>query len=218
MKNKKIITGIFAFCLVFALGGCSSSESSSQNTGDSESQTTEGTAVLGEVSEISDNSLTIAVGTEKEMEEGQQTPPDSKPESGEAPSDSEGEAAEDTTEGEARAASEKIPQGEAPDGEEPSMLDLTGEELTISINENTVITKESGRGFAGEAEENEAEEASLSDISEGTTISVTYDEDSMTATSITIRSMGFGGQGGGKPSEETTQDTDTSESSDTSGI
>ena len=87
-----------------------------------------------------------------------------------------------------------------------------GQGQTITITENTVITKQSGgmqQGQTGGDGQNggvpekpdgdgqgaEAEEISLSDIQEGDTVSVTLDEDG-NAASITVMSMEMGGQGG----------------------
>ena len=87
-----------------------------------------------------------------------------------------------------------------------------GQGQTITITENTVITKQSGgmqQGQTGGDGQNggvpekpdgdgqgaEAEEISLSDIQEGDVVSITLDEDG-NAASITVMSMEMGGQGG----------------------
>lgn len=79
--------------------------------------------VLGEVKSVSDSEITIAVGTMKEM--GQ---PGGDGQNGGAP-DGNGQGGE-------------APSGQG--GEAPSMLDLTGEEQTITITADTVITKQAG--------------------------------------------------------------------------
>ena len=71
--------------------------------------------VLGEVKSVSDSEITIAVGTMKEM----------------------GQPGGDGQNGGA-------PDGNGQGGEAPSMLDLTGEEQTITVTADTVITKQSG--------------------------------------------------------------------------
>ena len=71
--------------------------------------------VLGEVKSVSDSEITIAVGTMKEM----------------------GQPGGDGQNGGA-------PDGNGQGGEAPSMLDLTGEEQTITITADTVITKQAG--------------------------------------------------------------------------
>ena len=146
--------------------------------------------VLGEVKSVSDSEITIAVGTMKEM----------------------GQPGGDGQNGGA-------PDGNGQGGEAPSMLDLTGEEQTITVTADTVITKQAGgmqpggdgqnggapdgqpggNGQEGDAPDGngqsaEAEEISLSDIQEGDIISITLDEDG-NAASITVMSMEMGGQG-----------------------
>ena len=105
----------------------------------------------------------------------------------------------------------------APDGEAPSMLDLTGEEQEITVTDSTVITKQSmggGQGAPGgeapEKPEGEApdgngqapdgadqtEEIILDDIKEGDVVAITLDDDGNAAT-ITVQSMDMGGGQGG---------------------
>lgn len=105
----------------------------------------------------------------------------------------------------------------APDGEAPSMLDLTGEEQEITVTDSTVITKQSmggGQGApGGEAPEKpdgeapdsngqapdsagQTEEITLDDIKEGDVVSITLDDDGNAAT-ITVQSMDMGGGQGG---------------------
>lgn len=71
--------------------------------------------VLGEVESVSDSEITIAVGTMKEM----------------------GQPGGDGQDGGA-------PDGNGQGGEAPSMLNLTGEEQTITITADTVPTKQAG--------------------------------------------------------------------------
>ena len=75
--------------------------------------------VLGEVKSVSDSEITIAVGTMKEM----------------------GQPGGDGQNGGA-------PDGNGQGGEAPSMLDLTGEEQTITITADTVITKQASDRMA----------------------------------------------------------------------
>ena len=110
-----------------------SGESSDESQENQESQEN---VVLGEVKSVSvsDSEITIAVGTMKEMgQPGDDGQNGGEPNSqgGEAPSDQDGEAPEK-------------PEGDNQDGEEPSMLDLTGEEQTITVTADTVITKQAG--------------------------------------------------------------------------
>ena len=95
--------------------------------------------VLGEVKSVSDSEITIAVGTMKEM--GQ---PGGDGQNGGEPNGQGGEAPEkpegDDQDGEVP----EKPEGDNQNGEAPSMLDLTGEEQTITVTADTVITKQAG--------------------------------------------------------------------------
>ena len=100
--------------------------------------------VLGEVKSVSDSEITIAVGTMKEM----------------------GQPGGDGQNGGA-------PDGNGQGGEAPSMLDLTGEEQTITITADTVITKQAsgmqpgGDGQNGGAPEKPEGDGQNSDSSDG---------------------------------------------------
>ena len=170
-----------------------SSENADGSDESAQSDEAEENVVLGEVKSVSDTEITIAVGTMKEM--------------GQPGGNGQGQPGGDGQNGEAP---EKPDGGNG--GEAPSMLDLTGEEQTITITENTVITKQSGgmqQGQPGgdgqnggvpekpdgDGQDGEAEEISLSDIQEGDVVSITLDEDG-NAASITVMSMEMGGQGG----------------------
>ena len=88
------------------------------------SDTEESNEILGEVKSVEDGKITIAVGTREEMGQPGEQPQDGG--DGEAP--------------------------EKPDGEAPSVLDLTGEEQEITVTDSTVITKQSmgdGQGTPG---------------------------------------------------------------------
>lgn len=100
--------------------------------------------VLGEVKSVFDSEITIAVGTMKEM----------------------GQPGGDGQNGGA-------PDGNGQGGEAPSMLDLTGEEQTITITADTVITKQAsgmqpgGDGQNGGAPEKPEGDGQNSDSSDG---------------------------------------------------
>ena len=139
-----------------------SGESSDESQENQESQEN---VVLGEVKSVSvsDSEITIAVGTMKEMgQPGDDGQNGGEPNSqgGEAPSDQDGEAPEK-------------PEGDNQDGEAPSMLDLTGEEQTITITADTVITKQAGGmqpggdGQNGGAPEKPEGDGQSSDSSDG---------------------------------------------------
>lgn len=207
MKRKYMgMILVMAFIVAMA-GGCSLG-----NKNKAVSDGADEDAVYGEVSQVTDNSITIQVGTVKEHNQ------DSRK--------------DDTS----RDATKDKPDAQAK-GEAPSMLDLTGEEQVIKITDDTVIQQQSrgqgggekmenapekpdgenspsasGDGTAlekpnkgnapednmpeGNMSEQQKEEIALSDISEGDTVSVTLDEDG-NADEITVISRGFGKEAGG---------------------
>ena len=119
-------------------------ESGEADASDENGDESQENVVLGEVKSVSDSEITIAVGTMKEM--GQ---PGGDGQNGGAPDEN--------------------GQG----GEAPSMLDLTGEEQTITITADTVITKQAsgmqpgGDGQNGGAPEKPEGDGQNSDSSDG---------------------------------------------------
>ena len=127
----------------------------------------------GEVKSVEDGKIIIAVGTMKEMGGNGGAP------GGDASSDtadkSDAEAASDDSSDEAP----EKPDGDNADGnggtpggdqgEAPSMLDLTGDEMTVTVTDDTVITKESagGPGGAPGGNQGEAPEKPDGDSTEG---------------------------------------------------
>ena len=186
-----------------------------------EAQDQDEDTIWGEVKSVSDTEITIAVGTKKEMG---QPGGDGQ----EAPEKPEGDGQQEDAQGEDQQGEDQ--NGEAPEkpdgengGEAPSMLDLTGEEQTITVTENTVITKQQGGapqgqpggdGQQGGGQDEEApekpdgddqqsgdqsaasEEIGLSDIQEGDIVAIILDEDGNAAT-ITVQSADMGGGQGG---------------------
>ena len=107
------------------LSGCAEKE----NTSDT------GQTIYGQVSEIRGKTITIEVGTQKEMEF-----PDDTEKSDDTVKSDDMEKPDDMEAGE-------MPQG----GGQPSMLDLTGEEQNIKVAADTVIKRQSvGGGKPGE--------------------------------------------------------------------
>lgn len=127
----------------------------------------------GEVKSVEDGKIIIAVGTMKEMGGNGGAP------GGDASSDtadkSDAEAASDDSSDEAQ----EKPDGDNADGnggtpggdqgEAPSMLDLTGDEMTVTVTDDTVITKESagGPGGAPRGNQGEAQEKPDGDSTDG---------------------------------------------------
>ena len=119
-------------------------ESGEADASDENGEESQENVVLGEVKSVSDSEITIAVGTMKEM----------------------GQPGGDGQNGGA-------PDGNGQGGEAPSMLDLTGEEQTITITADTVITKQAGGmqpggdGQNGGAPEKPEGDGQSSDSSDG---------------------------------------------------
>lgn len=124
---------------------------STQDAGDTTEDTAEASdkeesnEILGEVKSVEDEKITIAVGTRKEMGQPGEQPQGG--ENGEAPEKPDG-ASDDKTDKSEASDSNGDGQG-APDGEKPSMLDLTGEEQEITVTDSTVITKQTMGGGQG---------------------------------------------------------------------
>ena len=252
MKNKyaAIVLGLaltISSCPVYAAENTTEATTNAENsletetTSDSEA---EENTVLGQVTAVNDDSITITIGTQKEMQApggdgqgqapdgngDQQTPP-------EKPDDSNGDSSDQQTPPEKPEGSSEegfsendtvsadSGNGEAPEApdsngapdengqSQPSMLDLTGEEQTITVTSDTVITRQTmqdpgsnGQGQApdgngapdGQAPNGSADSSetlSLSDLKEGDVVSVVLNDDG-TAASITVQSMGGGNMGG----------------------
>lgn len=263
MKNKyaAIVLGLaltISSCPVYAAENTTEATTNAENsletktTSDSEA---EENTVLGQVTAVNDDSITIAIGTQKEMQApggdgqgqapdgngDQQTPPEKPDDSNGDSSDQqtppekpEGSSEEGFSENDTVSADSgngKAP--EAPDSNgapdengqgQPSMLDLTGEEQTITVTSDTVITRQTmqdpgsnGQGQApdgngapdgqapngngapdGQVPNGSADSSvplSLSDLKEGDIVSVVLN-DNGTAASITVQSMGGGNMGG----------------------
>lgn len=220
MKNKyaAIALGLvltISSCPVYAAENTTETAASAEENG-SAAETEENT-LLGQVTAVNEDSFTIALGTRKEMQapggEGgeQQTPPDSEGAEQQTPPDGE------------NGGQQTPPDGEG--GGQLSMLDLTGEEQTISMTSDTVITRESMQapGSEGgeqqtppekpeeasedddtapvsdenaEAPDDSSETVTLSDLQEGDIVAVELNDDG-TAASVTIQSMNMGGGMGG---------------------
>ena len=264
MKNKyaAIVLGLaltISSCPVYAAENTTEATTNAENSSEAETPSdseAEENTVLGQVTAVNDDSITIAIGTQKEMQApggdgqgqapdgngDQQTPP-------EKPDDSNGDSSDQQTPPEKPEGSSEegfsendtvsadSGNGEAPEAPDsngapdengqgqPSMLDLTGKEQTITVTSDTVITRQTmqdpgsnGQGQApdgngapdgqapdgngapdGQAPDGSADSSetlSLSDLKEGDIVSVVLNDDG-TAASITVQSMGGGNMGGG---------------------
>ena len=144
----------------------STDSGASDTRSDKSEDSDEEDVTYGEVKSVEDGKLTIEVGTKKDMDDAPEKPDGDKDEDkgdgkdSSEESDSTGDEASDKESGKMDSAeasdeddsgkSEKPENdgGEDP-GEAPSMLDLTGEEQTVTVTDDTVITKESMGGPGG---------------------------------------------------------------------
>ena len=146
----------------------------------------------GEVKSVKDGKITIAVGTMKDMG-GNGGAPEKPDENGSGDASADTSDAESTESDSKDAESDKTDSkdgdstdnGEAPEkpdgdnadgnggvpggdqGEAPSMLDLTGDEMTVTVTDDTVITKESAEGPGGAPGGNQGEAPEKSDGDNG---------------------------------------------------
>lgn len=233
MKKKYIAILLGITLGMTTLVGCSGTNTSESST-IQESQSVTGATensdkrvseaetadVYGEVTAVSEDSITIKVGTMKQMEKpddagapGDSSNAQSSDDKTDSDSTEKGSENTDSSENKSDNSSDsrnaQLPENiEKPDGDgqgAPSMLDLTDEEKEIKITDDTVIVRSSRGGMTGGPQGNggapdmqqKTEESSLSDISEGDTVAITYDEDG-NAAKITVISMEMGG-GMGQP-------------------
>ena len=151
MKKNHVAVVLGLVMSASLLSGCGSTTSSS-----SSAQTDTGT-IYGEVSEVSDDGITIEVGTMKENTQGQ---PGDQSSDDKSASDSSDISKSDST-SDTESTDNKSTDSESSDskdskqdnGEAPSMIDKTGEEKEITVSSDTEITKENqgGPGQGGEA-------------------------------------------------------------------
>lgn len=151
MKKNHVAVVVGLVMSASLLSGCGSSQSSSS---------TDTGTIYGEVSEVSDDGITIEVGTMKDNGQGQ---PGEKP-SDDQSSDSnstddkstesnstDGSTADSASTDDSKSSSDssdstKSSDSKQDDGEAPSMLDKTGEEKEITVSSDTEITKDSQGG------------------------------------------------------------------------
>lgn len=199
MKYKQILLLLGLVVAAVCYTGCSQTSESKVETAQdetiSEEEESSENIMYGEVVSIDDSKITINVGTMQEMPQEEEAPREGEtPQEGEAPQ-----------------------EGETPqNGERPSLLELTGEEQTISITEDTVLESQNmgpggqGNGPAIEKPEDEANDnggiteesggtISLSDIQVGDTVIITIGADG-SAEKLTVISMGGGKMNSTQPS------------------
>ena len=151
MKKNHVAVVLGLVMSASLLSGCGSTTSSSLSA-----QTDTGT-IYGEISEVSDDGITIEVGTMKENTQGQ--PGDQSSDDKSASDSSDSSKSDSTSDTEftdnksTDSESSDSKDSKQDDGEAPSMIDKTGEEKEITVSSDTEITKENqgGPGQGGEA-------------------------------------------------------------------
>ena len=144
MKKNHVAVVLGLVMSASLLSGCGSTTSSS-----SSAQTDTGT-IYGEVSEVSDDGITIEVGTMKENTQGQ--PGDQSSDDKSASDSSDSSKSDSTSDTESTdnkstdSESSDSKDSKQDDGEAPSMIDKTGEEKEITVSSDTEITKENQGG------------------------------------------------------------------------
>lgn len=134
MKCRSLAVILIMAMILSLFSGCG---------GNSSETTSESETIYGEVSKIENNTITIKVGTMKEIEKSSEKKEDSE-----------------TATGDDSAAKENGGQQELKDGDKMSMLELTGEEQEIKITDDTVITKQQMGGHQGGKQGNPPEQQS----------------------------------------------------------
>lgn len=189
------------------------------------SDSEEGTTVIyGQVTAIDGQNITIEVGTLNENGGGPKgsTPngeaPSGEVPSGEAPSgekstddskdESSGEVPEKPEGEDNNSTSEDVDKKEKPSGDF-SMLTLTGEEKTITITDESIISSRTTEGT----------ESGLASIEVGSTLMLTYVEDtdgSETLSTVDVMGGLSGGPSNDKGSNDSSDGASTEDNSDTS--
>lgn len=180
-RGKVALSLIVVFALSTSLlSGCGNSEED---------------VLYGQVTHITDESVTFDIGTLQDMGDSQNQDREQrgqKPEGGRKADGAENQAPpsdmpmndQDGVPASGGAIDGAVSGGAISKGNRPSMLELTGESKTVFITEDTRITLKGRDG---------SEEATIADLEEGVTISVTMSDDD-TAESIEIMSAGLGKQ------------------------
>lgn len=213
--TKKFV--IWTLCLLAALSLLAGCQSQIPSTGTDTTDSETGGAIVGQITAIDGDQITLALGTLN----GRPERPDGEAPNGQAEIGDGADATASATAGDNDASGRSQPPSGnnssagsvQPSGGGPGGgmgFTASGEEMTITITNSTVITLAAWRGMngaPGSPEDNSSTDAattdeqqtptagSLSDLKVGNIISVTLSGD--TATAITVEpSGGMGGPGG----------------------
>lgn len=207
--KKKLLT--ILLCLTISgtlLAGCqsttdsSAAETTNASTAAASSAATEaaakGDTIIGQVTSVDGNTITLALGEMKERPSNGGTPPEemSEPASGDMP--------EPSSDGMPEPSSDGMSDNQAPpdnNGGGPGGINLTGEEKTITIDDSTELLSR-GKG--------ESTAAALEDIATDSVLTVVMDGD--TVKTITISGFGNGSRQGKNKNDSSSK---TNELSDT---
>lgn len=189
--KKKYLQSLMGILIIgaLALSGCSGKESAAGGRGAGreagEIPKMDENAVFGEIEEIGEDTITVALAQMPERPEGEE-PPEDLPEMEEG-----AEPPEDMPELEEGAEPpEDLPQN-PPEGEGQMELTLTGETQEISVTDSTTY-------------EINGEEGALEDLSVEDVVTVSLDDDG-NAESVRVGMGQMGGRGAGRPGQEETQ-------------
>lgn len=189
--------------------------SASAGSQGSQAAANEQNAVYGEVTAINGNVITLTVGTLN-----QQTRPSGERQQGQGSKGQDQQNANPSGQPDANASAR-------PSGSRPSMLTMTGETKTITVTDESVITKPSfnrpsgqnGNGQQASQQNSQQasqqpqfsnEKGSLSDIQVGATLRIVYASDNTTIQSIMV--MGSFGRGSGQNGQQSAPEASASAS------
>ena len=181
-NKKKYILNSILISTMFLSIGCTNTNTTTQQS----EVATETKSINGEVIAITDNKMTIKVGTVKLKDN---AAPPAKPDSNEEPPAKPSEKQDTDTKGKNNPRREN---GEKPNKKEEAlkepddrnMLEFTGEEITVEVKSDVKIKEISSRKADGTNQKEE--KLSLSDIRIGDLVAIEYKEDGKTLNSIEV--------------------------------
>lgn len=164
MKKNYLVITLGLMLGVTAIAGCGTTKSTDT------SATEEAPTVYGEITEIGEDSITIKVGTQKEAQETKEasasdsfdgaddadnasdtTSSDTTDSTDSSDSESNADASDSKDVDSSDDADKQSDDNNGAPGEAPSMLDYTGEELTVTITDDTEITRDTSQGGVGQS-------------------------------------------------------------------
>ena len=202
MKRKSLAVALVIIMILSMSNGC----------GKENSQTTDNDTVYGEVSKIENNTITIKVGTQKEMEKSSKENGESKPSMLELTGEEQEIKITDDTvikklqrggrNGGKMGNPPEQQSGDQADGNNETPPERPSDEKSDHKNQGNPPQMPEGESGMPERESmsEQTEEISLEDISEGDTVKITFGDDG-NAKEVTVMSMG-GGMGRPEGSQE----------------